>query len=88
MHDVLVSATFVKQFRSLPKAAQRRVRAALDALALDPVTPRAGADIKLLRATDPPKHRIRVGEYRIVYRVEGRRALVLEVFARERGYSE
>lgn len=88
MFDVVVSATFVKQFRSLAKPAQKRVRAALDALAVDPLRPRPGADIKQLHATDPPKHRIRVGELRVIYLVEGRRVKVIDVFARERAYRE
>lgn len=88
MHEILASATFAKQFRALPRATQGRIRAGLDTLRDDPLTPRTGADIKLLRATDPPKHRFRVASYRIVYLIEGRRVKPIEVFARARGYRE
>lgn len=88
MYEVLLSATFVRRFRDLPETTQRRIRDALEALGVDPRTPRPGADIKPLRATDPPKHRLRVGTYRVVYTIEGRRVKVLDLFARERGYSQ
>ena len=88
MYDVIVSATFAKQFRGLPKTFQKRIRAALDAIAADPFTPRSGADIKALHATDPPKHRIRVGAYRVIYVINGKTVKIIEVFARERGYHE
>jgi mRNA-degrading endonuclease RelE of RelBE toxin-antitoxin system len=87
MYDVLISTTFAKLFRTLPKATQRRVRIALDALAEDPVTHRPGADIRQLKATTPPKRRLRVGSYRIIYIIDDRRVKVIEIFARERGYS-
>lgn len=88
MYEVLVSASFGREFRTLPKAAQRRIRAGLDALREDPAKARPGADIKRLVATDPPKHRLRIGAYRVIYVIEGRKVKVLDVFARERGYGE
>lgn len=88
MYTVLVSATFAQAFRALPTRVQTRIREGLARLAEDPRTSRAGADIKQLKATDPPKHRLRVGTYRIIYRVEGRTVKVLDVFARERGYRD
>lgn len=88
MHEVVVSSTFAAQFRDLPKAAQRRIRLGLDALGEDPRTPRPGADIKQLRATDPPKYRLRVGTYRMIHLIEAKKVKVIEVFARERGYRE
>lgn len=85
---VALSSTLAAQVRELPKATQKRIRDALAARAEDPRTPRPRADIKPLKATDPPKHRIRVGTYRLVYRIEGKRVLVIDVFSRERGYRE
>jgi mRNA-degrading endonuclease RelE of RelBE toxin-antitoxin system len=57
-------------------------------LAEDATTKRAGADIKRLVKTRPVKHRIRVGQYRVIYRVDGDEVRVIEVFARGRGYRE
>jgi mRNA-degrading endonuclease RelE of RelBE toxin-antitoxin system len=41
-----------------------------------------------LKKTQPQKHRIRVGEYRIIYLIEDNTVHVIEVFRRGRGYSE
>ena len=87
-HKVLVSSTFAGAFAKLPKATQRRIRAALEKLAEDPLTPRPGLDVKRLKATKPTKHRLRVGDFRIIYVVDARTVKVLDVFARERGYGE
>ncbi len=84
--SVQLSATFVRQFRKLSKGNQDRIREALATLAEDATTKRAGADIKRLTKTKPVKHRIRVGQYRVIYRVDGEEVRVIEVFARGRGY--
>jgi len=83
---VLVSTTFRQQFHKLDSATQARLQEGLAALAEDPVTPRPGADIRSLRSTVPPKHRLRVGSYRIIYIVEPEAVKVLELFRRGRGY--
>lgn len=86
--DVLVSRTFQSFFDGLDEGIQGRIRTALEALAEDPYTSRPGADITQLRNTDPVKHRIRVGDWRIVYRVEDDEDVVkvIEGFRRGRGY--
>lgn len=86
--DVQVSRTFEKAYRRLDRNLQRRVRNALERLREDPRSPRPGADIKLLHGTDPLKHRLRVGDYRVVFVVDGRRVLVLDVFPRGKGYAD
>lgn len=84
--DVLVSRRFQRFFDDLDDQTQARLRTALDALGEDPYTPRSGADIKRLSNTDPVKHRIRAGVWRIVYRVEEEVVKVIEGFRRGRGY--
>jgi mRNA-degrading endonuclease RelE of RelBE toxin-antitoxin system len=86
--NVRLSSTFVRQYRKLAAADQKRVRAALDALAEDATTSRTGADIKRLAKTKPTKHRVRVGPYRVIYRIDGDSLHVIEVFARGRGYRQ
>ena len=86
IYDILVSRSFEKQFRSLPKNQRERIRGSLKALEENPLESRSGADIKPLRDTEPPKHRLRVGSYRIVYFVQGKQVKVIEVFSRGRGY--
>jgi mRNA-degrading endonuclease RelE of RelBE toxin-antitoxin system len=86
MYTVLVSATFQKQFESLDEDLQKRIKSALKELEKDPLRPRPHADIKPLAGTAPLKRRLRIGEYRIIYLVEGKTVKVIEVFSRGRGY--
>jgi len=88
MHVVLASRTFEKQFRKLTRTEQERLRKAWRALADDPLTPRSGADIKQLAGTEPAKHRIRIGDWRIIYLVDGSQVKMIELFRRGRGYRE
>ncbi len=88
--DVLVSRTFQRFFDDLDETVQDRLRTALEALEEDPYEPRSGADIKRLSKTDPVKHRVRVGDWRIVYRVveDERVVKVIEGFRRGAGIDE
>jgi mRNA interferase RelE/StbE len=88
MYSVLVSRTFEKQFHAIEEDARSRIRKALEGLSSDPFTPRPGMDIKALTATSPKKHRLRVGNYRIVYAVEDKTVRVIEVFIRGKGYEK
>jgi mRNA-degrading endonuclease RelE of RelBE toxin-antitoxin system len=86
MHQVLVSRDFQKQFHELSANLQKRARRALKCLEEDPFQPRSGADIKSLEGTNPQKYRIRIGDYRLVYVVDGPTVKVLEIFIRGRDY--
>jgi len=86
MYSVIVSRTFQKQFHSLQKQLQKRIRSALKELEINPNQPRSGADIKPLTNTRPQKHRLRVGDYRIIYMIKENTVYVIEVFRRSRGY--
>lgn len=88
MYRVLVSRTFLKQYGSLSKEMQKRIRKGLEEHKQDPSRSRYGADIKQLKDTDPPKHRMRIGEYRIIYRIEEKTVRLIELFTRNRGYRE
>ncbi len=86
MYSVFVSGTFKKQFKRLEKKLQKRIKNGLKELENDPYTPRPKADIIPIKNTSPQKHRIRVGDYRIVYRIEKDVVRVIELFPRGRGY--
>jgi len=88
MYQVIVSRTFQKQFNNLSKEMQDRIRKALKELEKDPINPRSGADIKPLQETDPQKHRMRIGEYRLIYLCDGTKVMLIELFVRSRGYRE
>lgn len=83
MYSVIVSRTFQKQFHSQQKQLQKRIRYALKELEINPTQPKTGAEIKTLTIT---KHRLRVGDHRIIYMIEGNTVYVIEVFRRIGGY--
>ena len=86
MYSVFFSETFGRQYKKLPTDVQTRIKKKLRELEKDPLAPRPGADIKPLKDTHPQKHRLRVGDYRIVYHVDGQMVKLIEVFPRGRGY--
>jgi mRNA interferase RelE/StbE len=88
MFKVVVSKTFQKQFEGLPEELRKRIKERLKELEVDPFSPRSKLDIKLLKETNPQKHRLRIGDYRIVYLVENESVKVIELFTRGRGYRE
>lgn len=87
MYRVMVSKTFQREFRAIPSDLQVRIRNALTSLEHDPLTSRPHADITPLKDTHPKKYRIRVGDYRVVYVIEGNDVMVLDMFHRGHGYS-
>lgn len=73
-YAVSFTASAAATFSKLPTDAQRRIAAKVDALILAPRPP--GAE-KL--QGEEALYRVRVGDYRIVYRVDDGRLLVLVV---------
>lgn len=86
MFRILVSRTFQREFQKIPLNSQTRIRKNLTCLEEDPYAPRAHADIKPLKDTHPQKYRLRVGNFRIVYVVEGNEVKILDMLHRRRGY--
>lgn len=73
-YRVRIAKAAERDLKSLPIAVLRSVGTAIDALA---ATPRPQGCEKLAGATD--LYRVRVGTYRIVYRIQDRVLLVLVV---------
>lgn len=86
MFRVLVSRTFQREFHAIPDPQQAKTREALAQLVEDPYTPRSKADIHSLKDTNPQKYRLRVGDYRIIYTIEGNEVRIIEIFSRGHGY--
>jgi mRNA interferase RelE/StbE len=88
MYKILVSRTFQKQFHALDTEIQTRIKNSLGNLQEDPLSSRSGADIKPLVHTNPQKYRLRVGQYRIIYRLQDDTVMIIEMFRRGRDYRE
>lgn len=88
MYQVAVSETFQKQYNSIDKKLQKRIKEKLQNLKEDPFSARSGADILPVKGTNPQKYRLRVGDYRIIYCVEKDIVKVIEMFPRGKGYSQ
>jgi mRNA-degrading endonuclease RelE of RelBE toxin-antitoxin system len=86
-YNVLVSKTFQRKFQQFPNKEQDRIRKALKELKEDPYKSRPNCDIKFLNDTKPKKHRLRIGDYRVIYYVEKNEVKIIDLIKRELGYS-
>ncbi len=73
-YQIVFSPTAYRQLEDIPKADQRRIREKIDRLSTNPRPPGA----KLLKG-GPGLLRIRVGDYRVIYKVEDDRLIVLVI---------
>ena len=85
---VYVSPAAATTVRSLPPETKRRLKAAILGLADDPLGARRGRDVKRFRthARGLAYYRLRIGDWRAVYRILGERGEVIRVFPRREGY--
>jgi mRNA-degrading endonuclease RelE of RelBE toxin-antitoxin system len=84
-YRVFIVGKAEKELAKLPKEIKRRVERHFDALATDPLRPRPGADIKRLREVTG-QYRLRVGEYRVFYKVVGDAVTIVAVKHRRHAY--
>ncbi|MFH1100605.1 MAG: type II toxin-antitoxin system RelE/ParE family toxin [Methanobacteriota archaeon] len=85
-YTVLVSKKFQQKFNQSQNKIQNQIRSALHELQDDPYTSRPKCDIKELKDTHPKKHRLRIGDYRVIYVIENKTVKVLDLIKREIGY--
>lgn len=83
--EVRFAPAAARAFRKLPPDVRKRIRSALDKLAASPGgLGRGGKSVKTIRGVDDSFHRLRVGDYRLLYDVidEDRVLLVLGIVDR------
>jgi mRNA-degrading endonuclease RelE of RelBE toxin-antitoxin system len=85
-YTVLVSKKFQQKFHQFPDKIQNQIRNALNELQEDPYMSRPKCDVKELKDTYPKKHRLRIGDYRIIYFVEKNNVKIIDLIKRENGY--
>lgn len=77
-YTVEVLPAAVRAIRKLPPEAKRRVQAVIEVIADDPRPPAARP------LTGRPEWRVRTGDYRVLYRIEDARLVVVVVHAGHR----
>ena len=87
-YDIRIHPSAVRFLRELDTDIKNRIKLALKNLENDPFRTRPKADIKKLGGTKGREnlYRLRVGDYRAVYAVEGNTVWVTEIFLRGKGY--
>ena len=89
MFEVLLHPKAIQELRRLPPDARARVRERLMELAVDPLRSRPGLDVKALKSTRMPRlYRLRVGDYRAIFRVDAAsgKVLVEVIYKRSQAY--
>ena len=86
-YKIFISKTFQKKYKNLEPKDQPYVKNSLNGLKIDPYNPRVKCDIKQLKNTKPRKYRLRVGNLRIIYIVDGKIIKIIDLIKRETGYS-
>jgi len=71
-YTVEFSTSALREFNALERAVRRRIATRIDGLAGNPF-PSGTAKLQ----GEPGLYRIRVGDYRVIYRVDGKRVRVL-----------
>ncbi|NJD76529.1 MAG: type II toxin-antitoxin system RelE/ParE family toxin [Candidatus Methanoperedens sp.] len=86
--DIRLHPGAVRFLRELDADTKDRIKLALRNLENDPFRDRPKADIKKLEGTKGREnlYRLRIGDYRAVYAVEGNTVWVAEIFLRGKGY--
>jgi len=79
---VKTSKAFLKEMDELPTDIALEIAKALKILELSPL-PSGTSLIKKLKGFIPPLYRLRVGDYRVLYRITGNEVAILKVIDRK-----
>ncbi|VVB66251.1 ParE toxin of type II toxin-antitoxin system, parDE [Candidatus Gugararchaeum adminiculabundum] len=85
--NILISESANRFLYSLETRMRVRLKEGMRNLKEDPFRGRPGADIKKLASSrDPPFYRLRVGDFRVVYAIEGKDVKITTIIHRSKGY--
>lgn len=85
-YTLLATKRFRKQLQDIDSATKDRIKEALEELKKDPFCSRSNVDIKQLKNMVPKKYRLRVGNYRIFFHVDGEDIKLLKIADRKTAY--
>ena len=71
-YEILFSDSSLQQLKSLDRGAQQRILAALERIRTNPWR-------YVKKLVDDPGYRLRVGDYRVILDIDGRRLLILVI---------
>lgn len=78
--QVVLSKRFIKDLKNISTNDRKRAFEAVERLSEEPFPP--GKAFKKLKGFKDNRYRLRLGDYRIIYRVEGERIEVLTLISR------
>ncbi len=86
--DIRLHPDAVKFLKGLDEDSRNRIKSTLRSLEDDPFKNRSKADIKKMKGTKGREdlYRLRIGDYRAVYAVEGDTVWMTEIFLRGKAY--
>ncbi len=85
--SVVIADSAVKELKILDAKLTERIKISLRGLEEDPFRKRPKADIKKLHGLkDPVLYRLRIGDYRIIYAVEGKNVRITHILKRSDAY--
>ncbi len=85
-YKVLLSETAIRQYKRLSTDLQRKIKSKLVELKNDPFKPRSKADIKKLKGPKRDYYRLRIGNYRAIYVIEGKKVKGAKILPRSHAY--
>jgi mRNA interferase RelE/StbE len=84
MYSILLTKSAAKALRKMPRDTAQRIRERLDHIAADPYAKHPS----VTRLQNRPGYRLRVGDWRVIYEIEGQELviLVLRIGSRQEVY--
>ncbi|MFI5450011.1 MAG: type II toxin-antitoxin system RelE/ParE family toxin [Candidatus Bathyarchaeia archaeon] len=89
LYEVKLHRSVVKSLESIEPKFRERIKSALRRLGENPYEPRSGVDLARLAGTKGRQdlYRLRIGDYRAIYAIEGKVIYVTDLFHRGKGYN-
>jgi len=85
-YEIRLHPNAVSSLDKLNQSTKERLVSKIRVLKDRPKLKRAGTDIKKIKDANPEAYRLRIGDYRVIYAVEGDVVWITEIMSRGRGY--